>query len=161
MNVNCNRIVIQGNKLRIEEDINQEIGSVCTGWEIDRTTCAINELLQVQKTLENWARNNYHPDLAQQLKREELRIEEVLDISPRVRNLLFRADILTIGDLEGMTEDDFQFVSGFGPKALSELRQALEEYNKSGRKAYNPDKRIIRFNSERISDEDSISGQDE
>lgn len=137
------------------------IESVCSGCEINRKTCAINELFQVQKTLEKWARHNYHSNNTQPSKREDLPIKEVLNLSTRVRNLLLRADITTVGDLEGMTEDDFHHVSGFGPRAFSELFQAVEEYNNSGRKAYNPDKRIIRFNSEMNSLEESISDQDE
>jgi len=50
---------------------------------------------------------------------------DVLDLSPRVRNLLCRYGYQTIINVERTSDDAFLMLSNFDPKALREVRRAI------------------------------------
>lgn len=52
---------------------------------------------------------------------------EVLDLSERPRNCLKRAQVDTIGQLVGKTEDDLLAITNFGMKSLEEVLEKLDE----------------------------------
>jgi DNA-directed RNA polymerase subunit alpha len=56
----------------------------------------------------------------------ELPIED-LDLSERPRNCLKRAQVNTIGELLGKTEEDLLAITNFGQKSLDEVIQKLDE----------------------------------
>jgi DNA-directed RNA polymerase subunit alpha len=56
----------------------------------------------------------------------DLPIED-LDLSERPRNCLKRAQINTIGELLGKTEDDLLAITNFGQKSLDEVKVKLDE----------------------------------
>ncbi len=56
----------------------------------------------------------------------DLPIED-LELSERPRNCLKRAQINTIGELVGQTEDDLLAITNFGQKSLEEVIQKLDE----------------------------------
>ncbi len=58
------------------------------------------------------------------------RIEE-LDFSVRTYNCLKKANILTIGELIGYTENDLMQIRNFGKKSLTEVREKLSALNLS------------------------------
>jgi DNA-directed RNA polymerase subunit alpha len=56
----------------------------------------------------------------------DLPIED-LDLSERPRNCLKRAQVNTVGELIGKTEDDLLAITNFGQKSLDEVLQKLDE----------------------------------
>ena len=56
----------------------------------------------------------------------DLPIED-LDLSERPRNCLKRAQINSIGELLGKTEEDLLNITNFGQKSLDEVKQKLDE----------------------------------
>ncbi|MFC1975509.1 50S ribosomal protein L31 [Chloroflexota bacterium] len=50
-----------------------------------------------------------------------------LDLNDRVHQLLQDADVITVGDLVEMENDQLLALEGFGPKALEEVETKLEE----------------------------------
>ncbi len=50
---------------------------------------------------------------------------ELLDLSPRVRNLLHRYGYCTIDGIDHTSDDAFLMLSNFDPKALHEVRRAI------------------------------------
>ena len=60
---------------------------------------------------------------------------EALDLSERPRNCLRRAQIQTVGELIGKTEDDLLNITNFGQKSLEEVVAKLDELGFSLRSA--------------------------
>ncbi len=50
---------------------------------------------------------------------------DLLDLSPRVRNLLNRYGFRTIDSVDRCSDDGFLMLTNFDPKALHELRRAV------------------------------------
>ncbi len=50
-----------------------------------------------------------------------------LELNDRVYQILQEADVVTVGDLAGMEDDQLLALEGFGPKALEEVQARLEE----------------------------------
>lgn len=54
-----------------------------------------------------------------------------LDLSPRVLNSLWKADIRNTETLVSMSDESLLNIRGFGVKALAELKERLASYNLS------------------------------
>jgi large subunit ribosomal protein L31 len=50
-----------------------------------------------------------------------------LELSDRISHILESADVVTLGDLAEMDDDQLLALEGFGPKALEEVKAKLEE----------------------------------
>ncbi len=57
---------------------------------------------------------------------------DTLDLSRGVRNALIRARIGTIGDLQGMSEEDLVDIPGIGPASARQIIQALRSFLEQG-----------------------------
>ena len=56
---------------------------------------------------------------------------EDLELSVRAFNCLKRANIHTIGDLTGKTEDELGKIRNLGKKSVEEILEKLQSYNES------------------------------
>jgi DNA-directed RNA polymerase alpha subunit len=50
-----------------------------------------------------------------------------LELNDRVYQILQDADVVTVGDVVNMEDDQLLALDGFGPKALEEVRTKVEE----------------------------------
>ena len=74
----------------------------------------------------------------EETKDYETSIEE-LDLSVRSKNCLKRANIYTLGDLRGMTEDELMKVRNLGRKSLKEIIQKMHERGLDLKRSYDTD----------------------
>lgn len=53
---------------------------------------------------------------------------EVLNLSPRSENCLYRGGIMTIEELQQLTDDDFLHIRMLGKKSIKEIKEKLAEW---------------------------------
>jgi DNA-directed RNA polymerase subunit alpha len=96
-----------------------------------------------------------------ELRAPDARIEE-LDFSVRTYNCLKKANILTIGELVQITEQDLMNIRNFGRKSLNEVKERLAQLALSLRKGVEGEAPTIQLEGyEEEEDEDAEEGEEE